>query len=285
LIFTGFFISCTQTNTSEQTEAPISFEQPQGIVGLIEGKIFCVPSPYKFAQHIRNVGATFNQSILNPTSNRNLYQSSFKKSINLGIYGIDLAYITTFEQSTDAIQYFSAISTLSNELGLSEIFDIHTIERLENNINSRDSILLILSNKYREADHLLKSENQKGLAVLVLTGSWIESLYLLTQIELERPHPKTREHIAEHMFSANSILGLLKPYYKTNDDFTQLTDAVVAICYEFDGITYNYSYVKPITYPDLKKTVFTSKSSIDIFPEHLESITKKIALLRNSLIK
>lgn len=285
LLFSVFLYSCSQKESRDSKEPPIQFNQSQGIVGLIEGKIFCVPSPYKFARHIKDVSVTYNQSLLNPTSNRNLYQSSFKKSINLGVYGVDLAYINTFEQATDAIHYFSVINTLAADLGLSNVFDISTIERLENNIGNKDSIVIILSTKYREADIQLKHENQKGIAALILAGSWIESLYLLTQIEKENPHPQTREHIAEHMFSANSILGLLKPYYTSSDDFTFLIDEIVNLCYEFDGVVYNYTYAKPITYPDLKRTVFTSKSTIDIQEEHLANISNKITNLRNAIIK
>lgn len=278
-------LSCSESESNSDTTTPTYLKKEKNLVGLFNGKIFCVPSPYKFARHILHLEAPYNPGILNPTSNKNLYESTFKKSINLGIFGIDLAYINTYEQSTDALQYFSAIKSLSEEIGLSEVFDIQTIERIENNIESKDSMLHILSNKYREADLLLKTDNQKSQAALILTGSWIESLYLLTELEKERPHPQTRDHIAEHMFSANSILGLLKPFYETSEEHKVLTDKIVNICYWFDGVSYDYTYSKPITYPEIKRTVFTSKSHIKIYPEHLENITKQINELRNSLIK
>ncbi|NLK80877.1 MAG: hypothetical protein GX277_01595 [Bacteroidales bacterium] len=281
-IFTLF--SCTEKSSKTETKSDY-VKAEKNLVGLFNGKIFCIPSPYKFAQHILNLQLPYNPTILNSTAHKFLYESTFKKCINLGIYGIDLAYINTHEQSTDALQYFSAIKSISDEVGISDVFDIQTIERVENNIESKDSMLFILSNKYREIDLLLKTENQKNLAALILTGSWLESLYLLTELEKERPHSQTREHISEHMFSANSILGLLKPFYNTGEEYKLLTDKIVDICYWFDGVSYDYTYSKPITYPEIKRTVFTSKSSIKIYPEHLENITKQVNELRNSLIK
>ena len=286
LFLTCFLLhSCSQKTESTTDTSSKKLTHNQSIVGLIEGKIFCVPSPYKFAQHIRKLEISYNPTLLNDVSNRNLYQNTFRKSVNLGIYGVNLAYINTFQQATDAVQYFSVINSLSADLGLSDVFDIKTLERLENNIGNKDSILIILTNKYQEADMRLKKENQQGVAALILTGSWIESLYLLTQIEKEKPHPQTREHIAEHMFSASGILELLKPLYNTGDNYTWIIDAIVDLCYEFDGITYDYTYAKPITYPDLKRTVFTSQSSIDIKPEQLKNISEKIEDLRNAIIR
>jgi|SRR5690554_2560944 len=291
ILFCVFFLSCANTQNKTETEiedAAVSqsyIKKEKGIVGLINGEIFCIPSPYNFSKHIHLVSNQYNTTLLNTPLNKNKYVTPLKKAINLGIYGIDLAYINTFSQSADALQYFSTIKTLSDELGLFDVFDIGTIERIENNINSQDSVLNIITNKYREADMLLKNDNQKKQAALILTGSWIESLYLLTQIEKETPHPQTRKHIAEHMFSAKSILGLLKPHYKTSKDFTQLIDNIVNICYWFDGISYEYTYIKPITYPNLKRTVFTSKSEVKIYPEHLENITKEIKKLRTLMIQ
>jgi len=283
LILSIIVTGCNNNDTALKDKTVIE-KKDRGVVGLIEGKIFCVPSPYKFAEHIRTVGVPYNHTLLNPSGNKSLYESSFKKNLNFGIYGIDLAYINIFEQSSDALNYFSVLKSLSEDIGLSEIFDVETLERLENNITTQDSLLQIMALKYKAADEQLKTENQKSQAGLILAGSWIESLYILTQIEAEKPNNKTKEHIAEHMFSAKSLLEVLRPYYRTSDDYKNLVDSLVNICYEFDGIDYVYEYSQPITYPDIKKTIMTSKSSMTMYPEHLQSITNRIVGIRNNFI-
>ncbi len=286
ILLSLFLYSCENNDKpKDELNEDINIKKnSKGVVGLIDGKIFCVPSPYRFTNHIKQIGSPYNYSLLNPSNNKPNYESSFKKNVNFGIYGIDLAYINIFEQSADAINYFSVLKSLSKEIGLTEIFDVNTLERLENNIVSQDSLLYILANKYKEADKLLKTEEQKSQAALILAGNWIESLYLLTQIESESSSKIVQEYIAEHIFSANNLLAVLRPYSYSSEEYKELVFKIVDICYLFDGVTYEYKYNPPQTDPKLKKTIITSESKMKIYPIHLELITKKIQELRNMLI-
>ena len=285
VIFTTFIFSCSTNEKKEELDTVSNNENTKPLVTMIDGKIFSVPSPYEFILFIKQLNIPYNHALLNPAGNHSQYTSSFQKCLNFGVYGIDLAYVTVFEQSSTALNYFAAIRSLSETIDLSDVFDIKTIERLENNMNTQDSLLIILTNTYRDADKILKNEKQKHEAALIIAGSWIESLYLLTQIHKEKPNQISIQKIAEHKYYAENILALLRPYYNNSEEFKILIDEIVNICYQFDGIAINYTYKKPITYPQIKKTVISCESKMDIYDTHLKNITEMILKLRTSIIK
>ncbi|HRS19803.1 MAG TPA: hypothetical protein P5243_09885, partial [Bacteroidales bacterium] len=108
---------------------------------------------------------------------------------------------------------------------------------------------------------------------------------LLTQINKEKPNKKIIEKIAEHKYYADNVLALLRPYYDNSEEHKKIIDDIVEICYQFDGVTSNYTYVEPITYTQLKRTVIQSQTKLDIFNEHLQNITIFTEKLRNTIIK
>jgi len=282
-------VSLIACNESVKDKKDASFSSSEidnkSLTGMIDGKIFCIPSPYEFVFHIRSLKIPYNPSLLNPVGNSSLYESSFKKNINFGVYGIDLAYISIYEQTSDALNYFSTLKSISQQIDLGEVFDVDVMERIENNMNTQDSLLIILTNTYKQADKTLKNEKQKNEAALIVAGSWIESLYILTQINKEKPNKIIEKRIAEHKFSADNLLSLLRPYYDNSEEYKYLIDGLVNICYQFDGVSFEYTYKKPITYPDLKKTLISSETQIAIYPEHLKNISEQIVILRNKIIK
>lgn len=257
----------------------------KSLVGMIDGSIYCLPSPYEIMNHLKSLDLPYEQSLPNSVMNLNLYESSFKKLLNMGVYSIDISYMSLYEQIADALNYFATLKALANQVELATVFDATTMERLENNMENKDSLLIILTRKFQESDQLLKNEKQKAEASLILTGCWVESLYYLTQIEKIKHNDITVQKIAEHKFIAETILNILRPYYNKSAEYTNLTKEIVDICYEFDGITYEYTYQEPTTIANQHLTIINSNSKLIILPEHIQLITSKIEKLRNEIIK
>ena len=290
------FAACNRSgkstdNSSQQGEETLKDssiileEQNKNIVGMINGTIYCIPSPYDIMNYIKSLNLVYVRSLPNSVLNVTHYESSFKKLLNMGVYSIDISYMTMYEQMTDALNYFSTLKSLANQVELASVFDAATMDELENNMGSQDTLFQILSKKFQESDKLLKGENEMANASLLMTGAWIESLYLITQIHKQAPNELSVQKIAEYKLAAEAILNVLRPYYNKSDDFKNLIDAIVDICYEFDGIEYTYTYQTPQNYPNNHLTIINSESKFVIMPEHIKNVTNKIEALRNSIIQ
>jgi hypothetical protein len=71
---------------------------------------------------------------------------------------------------------------MSEGIGVSDVFDEETIERMEMNINDKDSILEIISELYWKTDGFLKELNRENISALIICGGWIEGMHIGSRI-------------------------------------------------------------------------------------------------------
>ena len=76
----------------------------------VKNEIFYgILTPVEICAIFNRLGVTYNNAILNPISNKDLYLSSSKASINTGIYGVDLGYLKMFGIGQEMIDYMVTI--------------------------------------------------------------------------------------------------------------------------------------------------------------------------------
>ena len=167
--------SCSNKSSKNQTKE-IDMVSLQNIDSLSQtikfsNTLFSLPSPYQLTMLVRNSGVAFNSNLLNPIDNRQNYTSNFYKCVNLGVYGADLAYMSIYEQSPLIVSLFSVIKGLSNDLDLTSAFNKELVERIENNVNNKDSLMNIVSGAYRDVDVYMKeAQRQREGSLCLLAG-------------------------------------------------------------------------------------------------------------------
>ena len=281
------FHSCKSNKSEDQIEEKInqSIDSTQPTLIKFDNTVFSMPSPYEIAYLIKKANLTYNKDILNPYNKSSNYVTNFEKALNLGIYGSDLGYLTLYGQNSEAIQYFSVIKILAQELNIENAFDKKTVNRIESNIGNQDSLMYIVSNSYRKADQYLKDNNRNDIGVLVLAGGWIESTYLLTQLAKQTKKQEILTRIAEQKRPLDNLIKLLSPYYNTSKEYAELTDKLIDLAYDFDGIDIKYTYSPPTIDEVNKMTIINSKSEVIFNDQQLQTITEKIEKIRSSIVK
>ena len=249
----------------------------------IGGKMFSIPSPIQMSLLLKEEVSTFNEEMISNPENVSNFSTTFKKAINMGVFGSDLGYATIFENNTIALSYLSSVEKLSDELGIADAFDEDLVNRFIENGNNQDSMLVIMSDGYREGDKFLKENEQHDIATLILTGGWIESLYFATQSYKQTKSQKIANRIGEQKSALTTIIELLEDY--NNDEFyTQLISDLKDIKTDFDKIEFNYQFVEPQTNEAEGITIIKSKTSVNIDEDTMNNITSKIEKIRNNLI-
>lgn len=250
-----------------------------------ENTLFSVPSPYEIAFLVKDQDIDYNKEFLNPVNRSHNYVNNYKKALNLGVYGADLGYLNIYEQTPDAVSYFSAIKILSQELDISNAFNSKTISRIERNMGNKDSLLFIMSNTYREADRYLKDNNRNDLGVLILTGGWIESFHILVQIAQNNKDPQVIRRIGEQKYPLENLIKILSPYNNESEEYAQLIDKLIDLAYIFDGIDVEYTYHEAETIEKEKLTIINSTSELVMSDEQLDMISEKLTAIRNDIIE
>lgn len=282
-----YFTSCKgETDIEENIEENIESQIDSSTHILkFNNTLFSLPSPYQIAYLIKELNLDLNKEYLNDINNSHKYTDNFKKALNMGIYGADLGYLNIYENTPDAVQYFSTIKILSQELNMTNAFDKKTIQSIENNMGNPDSLMYIISNTYRRADEYLKDNGREVDGVLILTGGWVESLYIMTKIAETNKNPDIITRIGEQKHPLDNLIKILSPYYNTSDEFSKLKDMLIDLAYEFDGIDINYIYEEPTVDVENKLTIINSKSELIMSDQQLITITEKIDAIRKYIIE
>ena len=200
------------TNT-EVSKEDLSRESSES-VSQIQEIFHSVPSPLDMAAILKKSGARYDADLLNEVRKVNDYSTAIDQALNLGVYGADLSYASVFNQNQESILYLSCTKKLADKLGMSKAFNDEVIERMEMNIDNRDSLLNIISETYYNLDAYLKENNRDHISAMVIAAGWIEGLYLGTQIATtsEDPSPKLLNRIAEQKISLDNLIELVESY-------------------------------------------------------------------------
>ncbi len=212
-----FLVSCSTPNKPSQDQILQGVDSLAAEPALHEEDvkeiIQRIPSPLEIAVLLKEVGTKYNPEILNSSNKHTGYNTTFKKAINLGIYGTDLGYTNIYEHNEDAIAYLDAIRTLADELSIGQFFDFETIAHLATNSRNLDSLLLITTQNWNEINRYLQDQNRSKVSILLLAGGWLEALHICAQVYSNNPgNSDLRERIGEQKIIMENILLLLSFY-------------------------------------------------------------------------
>jgi hypothetical protein len=179
----GLLAACTP---ADQSNTPVagddSTTQEEMDLTEADNMIRQMPSPIEMAILVKHSGGEYNASLLNPIQNIDRYATTGKKTINMGVYSADVGYTSLYKQTQETVFYLNNIRKLSDAIGLSDAFDKSVFERVEANIEHRDSLLHILSGAYDASNEYLKNNDRMNTSVLMLAGGWIETMYLASNL-------------------------------------------------------------------------------------------------------
>ncbi len=285
-----FITSCNSVDSSDnddeqniENEVFNEIDSASAQVYKFNNTLFSIPSPYEVSILMKNAGIEFNPNIVNPSGNAQTYTDNFKKSINLGVYGADLAYLNMNNQIPQSGKYFATVKIIAEELQISGAFEVETIRRIESNMGNEDSLLYILSKAYRNSDKYLKENNREDIGALVLAGGWIESLYFLSEVAQETQNKEIINRLGEQKYPLENLIKILTPFYNISTEYADLLESLIDLAYVFDGIDVEYIYEKPSTDEEKKITSINSSSHLLMNPEHVEMISEKIVRIRNNI--
>jgi hypothetical protein len=248
----------------------------------VGGELFSVPSPIQTALLVQKSGVSYDKMILNPGNKNGQYVSDFTKSLNLGIYGADLGYVSMYNQTQDALGYLGAVKQIADKLGVSAAFDQQTMKRINDNISNKDSMLVLVGIAYRASDAYLKTNKRTEISSLILTGGWIESMHFCINAYNKKPTDEIKYRIAEQKQALGSILKLITSH--NMPEAAQLIKDLEGLSKTYEGITTKYNYVEPTTDEAKKITYINSTTEISVSKEQLDEIAKQITSMRDKII-
>ena len=109
---------------------------------------YSIPLPLNLFLFIGENG-TFKPEIMSTlTSAKKNYHTQVQSALKLGLFTADLAYCTMFDNGQCAVEYSNTASFFANELSIKDAYGKPFIKRLEQNIENKDSLIIISNQAY-----------------------------------------------------------------------------------------------------------------------------------------
>ncbi len=198
--------------------------------------IYPLSTPVEITHMLIAAQASYLPNVTNAKENIDRYDSEKKQALNLGIYGADLSYLSTYNQIQETNFYLSNIQKLSDQLGIANAFDQTIADRIEQNIDNKDSLHAIITGSFESTYESLNENGMGDISVLVLAGGWIEGLYLATQIAATSGNnTEIISIIAQQKEPLSQLLATLN-LYKDKPNVVEIIQQLTEVKAHFENI-------------------------------------------------
>jgi hypothetical protein len=292
LFLTVLFLFSCQSRKGK--ESGTEFEVPDSVITAealtisneaLEEIVQNVSSPIEMAALIKEIGVPFSTKYLATTDYVDRYNTSFKMAYSLGVFGADLGYLNIYDKSNQVIDFLTAINKLADGIKVGQFFDFETLKRLATSRENIDSLMYISVNSFNNMDLYLRDNNRGHLSALMIAGTWVEGMYLVTQVASEKSNPELSERIGEQKINLNNIM-LILDNYKEHEQVMKVIESLNGLKEEFDKVEITYVIGEPETVEQggMIMIVQNEKSVVNISDEQLNKIISKTKQIRNKLI-
>jgi len=294
----GFIVALTFSCNNDQNPAEITgdFDIPDSLLQetdsvpeissqSMDDLVQNISSPIEIASLIKETGSKFSPELLASTNNLDKYNTSFKRSLNLGVLGADLGYLNLYSQNRFIVDYLTAIKSLAEGIKVGQFFDFKTLKELATSGENLDSLTYLSVHSFNKIDKYLRDNHRSNISVLIIVGVWIEGMYFATQINDQVKIKEISDRIAEQKIILNNIILILKNY-KGDSEFQKLLNQLIKLkeIYEPVEITYELGEPETVEQDGVLTVVQNEKSIITITEKDLENIKNQITEIRYNIV-
>jgi len=266
-----------EDNTDEFKQAEESLSDE------IKDVAYNIPSPSEIPYMLQATGAEFNQSLLSDRKKADQYLSrNDKAALNLGIYAADIGYLVSYDKTQEAINYVNAAKKLADNLGVLGAFDAELLKRFEANISVKDSLAHMVDEAIHQTETYMKNDNRSKPAALMLTGSFVEGLYISTG--LIKSYPKNILKDDDRNLILTPLIRVIIQQRESVDELIKMlgtveqSEPVNSLLSDLNSLQANYKAM------NIEEHLKNNRSDLILSDKNLAELTKTIEKLRSSII-
>ncbi len=191
----------TASCKSKVAEEHAKMEEEQ-IIADITKLVKDLPPPSAVPNEIRRIGADFDHGLIADILEMESYlEEEDKAALNLGIFTTDIGYLIEYGQVEESIEHMKACDQFSETLGLPTAFSDSVIQQYRALKGDTVKLLELWDETEISHEEHFETEGRHTMAALVLTGSFIEGLYLAVKVaqtyHTDDMDQRTRDKILE----------------------------------------------------------------------------------------
>ncbi len=281
-VLAAFGMTACGSGSSDKDKNSAEFSQADDIGTHIEGLVYNIPSPSEIPYLLQTTGAEFNESLVNARSKADQYSSrTDKAALNLGVYAADIGYLSSYDKTQEAIDYLQSAKTLADGLGVIGSFDTEVLKQFEANISHKDSLTRQLDRTIKQTQTFLKDANKNKLSALVVTGSFVEGLYIATG--LVKTYPKDLLPTDAKNTILTPLIRIVLEQKKSVSEVNKMlqevdqTESVANLKDDMQALETEYAAL------NIEEQIRTNKANLVLSDKNLVEITNIVERLRKSI--
>ncbi|MCE2732239.1 MAG: hypothetical protein O9302_06400 [Cyclobacteriaceae bacterium] len=282
-VATFIFQSCgssgDKSNNSDEFKAA-----EESLKNQIEEVVYNIPSPSEIPYLLQATGAEFNQSLINANAKASTYATrNDKAALNLGVYAADIGYLSSYDKSQEAIDYLNSCKLLADNLGVIGSFDVEVLKKFESNISNKDSLAYLLNKTINQTESFLKNDSRNRLAALVLTGSFIEGLYISTGIV--KTYPKNGLTDEQRNLVLTNLMRVILEQKKSVSELLKMlstidqSEPVAGLVTDLKTLEADYAAL------NIEEQIKSNKANLVLTDAKLVSITSVVEKIRKGIVE
>lgn len=287
LVLLGVFASCNSTTNQTEQQESIDTTKSQATTDIrtnVKEALQELPPPSEVPYILEASGADYNEKLLNDPKKAESYQTiSTKAALNAGVYACDLGYASSYGKTQNAMNYLKAVQKLSDNLGITSTFEAAVAKRFENNLNNKDSLTHIVSEAMSKSDQYLRNNNRLNTAAMIVTGSFIEGLFIATG--LIENYPKTVPDSVKNQVLVR-LITIIVDQEKTVKNLISSLDTMKDNDAEIEKLK---THLKELTILytklNLQEQIKNNDGKLILTDKNLKEITEKVKEIRKEVIK
>lgn len=243
-------------------------------------------SPVEVSAIIKQLGIKYDRSFLNAPDKVASYQSDFKKALNLGVYSTDLGYATINEQNNDALFYLNAVKRTADGLLLGNFIDFNKILTLAANKNDLNKLLDETASTFENMSEYLDQNKKSNIAALILTGGWMETLFITCQVSKQVSNPELTSRIVEQKLILDQLLPVLRKYQSDQGIKNLVNDltGLEKLFSKYQFMTDNGNVTVKEENGILVASSDNKTEEIKVTPQELQAITSLVLEIRSKIV-
>jgi hypothetical protein len=279
----GFFVSCSGDKNQEQDEGEEFERAASELSDRVRKVIYQIPPPSEIPVLIESTGANFNPDLVNVLDKAKKYTTNNKvAALNLGVYTTDIGYLVTYEKVQEALNYMEVCLELGESIGIQHAIDQAVVKKFESSLDNRDTLASIINQVIRDSDEFLNENERSNIAALIISGTFIEGLYIATQLVDTYPKDLLPED-SRNLVLAPLIRMILEQEESLGDMVILLNniedkdDWIAGLINSMEELKKNYEAL------DVQGPLSENRTDVVLTDRTLERITIQIKKIRNTV--
>lgn len=270
------------TSSTDKDQNSADLEQADSLESHIEELVYNIPSPSEIPYLLQSTGAEFNESLLNPRTKVDQYASrTDKAALNLGVYAADIGYLSSYDKTQEAIDYLQSAKSLADGLGVIGSFDVEVLKQFEANISNKDSLTRLLDRTIKRTQNYLVDDKRNKLSAMVVTGSFIEGLYISTG--LVKSYPKDLLPTDAKNLVLTPLIRIVLEQKKSVTELNKMlssvsdSESISSLTNDLKALEEQYAAL------NIEEQIRNNKANLVLTDKNLVEITNIVERLRKSI--